>query len=83
MRKPSRISNDEWKAINQLGKKLKAELAGKSPAVQGVALAEMVGIWVAGHVPEAHTQLMLEHVKAVQEFAAMYRTAALGKAGLS
>jgi hypothetical protein len=57
-----------------LSERLKAELAGKPPPVQGAALADMLAIWLAGHHPaEVREELLRNHIGAVRALLAEMR----------
>jgi hypothetical protein len=49
-------------------------LAGRLPFVQGLVVAELQAIWLAGHPADLEESLITEHLKAVRELTALYRT---------
>lgn len=52
---------------------IKPLLAGLHPAVQGIVLADLTGIWLAGHPIEQEQQLAEAHLRGVRQLAALYR----------
>lgn len=42
-------------------------LAGKHPAAQGAALADLLATWIAGHPPEIRDELLAHHIAAVKD----------------
>lgn len=59
--------------VETLAKAIKPLLAGKSPAIQGAVLADLLALWLAGHVvpgdpaaaEELRAELLARHVRAV------------------
>jgi hypothetical protein len=52
---------------------IKPVLGGKPPAVQGVVLADLMAMWLAGHVPSAEEELIAAHLTAVRKLVPLYR----------
>lgn len=50
-----------------LASRVKPLLAGKHPAVQGAALAELLSLWLAGHPAEVREQLLENHIDTVRK----------------
>src|SRR5262245_21904161 len=46
---------------------IKPHLAGRPPAIQGAALADLLAIWLAGHPAEVREALLAEHISTVRE----------------
>jgi len=61
------------KQIKKLVDKIKPILHGEGGLIQGSALAELVGIYVAGWLPEHQDKVIEAHLAAVREYAAIYR----------
>jgi hypothetical protein len=55
-------------------------LAGHGPRLQGIVLAELLGMWLAGHDADMEEILVNNHFKAARQFAELFRNAKRRKA---
>jgi hypothetical protein len=46
---------------------IKPLLAGQGPDVQGAVLAELLGLWLAGHRPDTRDELLALHLQFVEQ----------------
>lgn len=60
-------------ASDQLVDAIKPLLAGKHPSLQGIVLADLLAIWVAGHDPAISEALLMAHLKGVRQLIPLYR----------
>lgn len=52
---------------------IKPLLAGQHPGVQGIVLADLTAIWLAGHAPETFEALLATHMKGIRDLVPLYR----------
>ena len=52
--------------VIEIVERIRPLLAGQGASVQGVVLADLLAIWVAGHAPEMHEELLQMHIKEVR-----------------
>ena len=62
------LTRKEARAALELVERIRPLLAGHHPAVRGVALAELVAIWLMGHPDLLHRKLVRAHFHAVGAF---------------
>lgn len=63
----------------RLAKLMYPFLAGKHPAVQGAALADLLATWLAGFDPDAREALLDNHIHIVRELVPI-KAAQMGRA---
>lgn len=56
--------------LNKLVEEIKPILGGRHPAMQSIALAELLAIWLAGHDVEVREALLANHIEVVRELLA-------------
>lgn len=70
----NRGASEQSRAVARLVERIKPILAGQPPEVQGAALADLLAIWLAGHVYEnlpgatdaMREALLLAHIEQVR-----------------
>lgn len=59
---------DEEKRVMELINRIAPMLAGQGPHVQSAVLADLLAMWLAGHLPsEAREQVLANHIAVVRE----------------
>lgn len=68
------LSDEELnKQSDEIVEAIRPLLSGKHPGVQGVVIADLLAIWIAGHIPSAEKQLLANHMNAVAKLVPLYR----------
>lgn len=52
--------------VLEIAERVKPELAGKHPAIQGAVLADLLATWLAGHPSEVREELLQVHLANVR-----------------
>jgi hypothetical protein len=79
---PSRAQSDsDVKDIGILAKRIKLLLAGQRLAVQGGALADLTGMWLAS-LPQ-QMRFLEGHITSIKMFAEAYGREAYGRSGIN
>lgn len=65
MSEPRDLAPRDLAAALDLAEAVKPLFAGKPPHVQGVALAELLSLWLAGHHPAQREDLLILHIDTV------------------
>lgn len=71
-------TSDDATAVDTLVDTIKPLLAGKPPQVQGVALVELVTIWLLGFPADQRSKLLTLHFQAIREYAIELEVLAAG-----
>ncbi len=53
-------------AVQGMVERIKPALAGRDPALQGAALADLVSLWLAGHPPALRETFFADWIKTVR-----------------
>ena len=61
------MRSPEAKQVLGIVEQIKPLLAGREPSVQGAVLAELLALWLAGHLPSELREVLLSaHIEAVR-----------------
>jgi hypothetical protein len=59
---------ERWsKESDEIVEAIRPLLAGKLPAVQGLVVAELVAIWIAGHAEEFREQILEMELQTIRD----------------
>lgn len=69
------LAQESWALVREVSKLL----AGKHPSVQGACLAELVGMWLAGHEKQVRENLLGLHTDAARSMATEFAVVIKGE----
>lgn len=64
---------------NEIVDQIRPLLAGKLPQLQGIVVAELTAIWLAGHAPELRDDLIRMQDAAVRELVTLWHERLRGR----
>jgi hypothetical protein len=77
------MSKDDVKDIGILAERIKLLLAGQRLAVQGGALADLTGMWLASLPQQMRGEFLEGHITSIKMFAEAYGREAYGRSGIN
>jgi hypothetical protein len=75
--------SEDVKDIDILAERIKLLLAGQPLAVQGGALADLTGMWLASLPQQMRGEFLEGHITSIKMFAEAYGREAYGRSGIN